>query len=131
MTFARIRALTTQKSSLEAIAKGIVADVVSAMDLQLDQCVKTMRTEPPPKPDSKYIRTHMYATGWTRTDIRQIHEGLVGSVLQEHDIRYTEFVGGDESGRGQQSQHKVTGWPLLAEALRTGYAARIKGAVRG
>jgi len=127
---ARIRALTTQKASLDAIARGVVGEVVSVMDKQLDNTVTRLKMEPPPKPGSTYIRTHRYSQGWTRTDVRQTREGLVGTLVRSLDIRYDVFVGGDEQGRGQQEQHKMTGWPLVAEVLRTGYADALRRAIR-
>ena len=113
---ARIRALTKKPTRLQALANNLLGEVVQVMDRQLDDAVDIMKTEPPPKPDSTYVRTHNYQRSWKRSDVRLRGSGLVGTI--RNDMRYAVFVGGDESGTGQLDMHASTGWPLLATALR-------------
>ena len=116
MTVARLRTLTRKPTRLQAIANNLLGEVVQVMDRRLDTALKTMQTEPAPKPDSTYVRTHIYARNWRRTDVRLTGAGLVGTI--SNPVRYALFVGGNEAGLGQVPMHRDTGWPLLAVALR-------------
>lgn len=126
----RIRALTSQKSLLDAKARGIVLNVIEGMNRQLDDAVKELRMEPPPKAGSRYIRTHRYSTGFANGGVTETREGLVGRLVRDIPIDYVEAVGGNESGNNQWEMHNTTGWPLIAEVLRTGYQDRLKRALR-
>lgn len=126
----RIRALTTQKSLLDARARGIVANVIEGMNQQLDNTVKGLRMEPLPKDGSRYIRTHRYSTGFVNLGVTQTREGLVGRLGRDIPIDYVEKVGGNEAGNNQWEMHNTTGWPLIAEVLRTGYQDRLRKAIR-
>lgn len=126
----RIRALTSQKSLLDARARGIVANVIEGMSQQLDDTVNKLRMEPAPKAGSRYVRTHRYSGGFVNLGVTQTREGLVGRLGRDINISYVEPVGGNESGNNQWEMHNTTGWPLIAEVLRTGYRDKLKKAVR-
>lgn len=119
---ARIRALTKAPDRLQKIANNLLGEAVATMDIQLDQALDTMQTEPGLKPGSRYVRTHTYRDSWERSDVRLTGSGLVGTLSSDavdpHGEHYTAKVGGDEQGVGQLEMHKETGWPLVAEALR-------------
>lgn len=140
MTVARIRSLTRKPTRLKAIADGLLGEVVVLMDRQLDDALKIMQTEPPPKLDSSYIRTHTYQRSWRRTDVRSTSSGLIGTLnsdaIDPEGKHYSEIVGGDESGEGQLGMHRDTGWPLVAVALREGelggrsFSSKLRAVIR-
>jgi hypothetical protein len=92
------------------------------MDDQVIAAVRIMRTEPPPKADSTYERTHQYSGSWDPIPPHPGKGGLVagirGNAVDPRGHNYTVYVGGDDVGIGQQPQHAETGWPLAALAIQ-------------
>lgn len=129
MTSARIRALTRPTNRLQKMADNLIGEVIAVMDTQIDTALDILRTEPPPKVGSDYVRTHTYQRGWERSDVRLIGTGLVGTIsndaIDPKGRAYSRLVGGDEAGTGQLPMHRDTGWPLMAVALREGVVGGI------
>lgn len=130
----RIRSLTKQKTFTRATADHLLGEVVATMDKQIDDAIDRLRTYPPEKPGSIYVRTGTLGRSWSRTDVRLTRSGLIATVTNDavdpRGREYSGWVHGDEQGAGQQEQHASTGWPLAAEVLRTGYAQALRKAVR-
>lgn len=122
-TFTRARG-RPGKSKLDNMAANLRSELEQAMISQILTAVDIMNEEPPPKPDSKYERTHRYSTSWIpffpRRQGDRLVAGISGNAVDERGHNYTVWVGGDEAGFGQQAQHTETGWPLAAIALRGG-----------
>lgn len=119
-TFSKI-SRTTRKGSLEKMATNLRSELQQAMIEQVLQAVDIMQEEVPEKPDSTYVRTGNYQRSWTPVFPRQQGDRLVAGIAGSgwdgrHD--YTVYVGGDETGFGQQEQHATTGWPLASLAIR-------------
>lgn len=134
MTQGRIRALTKPKLLAKMSGKGLLGEIIAFMDGHLDDAVKQMKQYPPPKADSKYVRTYVYMNSWLRTDVRLVKDGLIGNIesdaVDPYGAHYSELVGGDDAGAGQLAMHATTGWTLMAEVLRTGYIPGLKRVIK-
>lgn len=116
------RARAHRDSKLDKMAASLVNEIKDSMDDQVIQAVRIMHTEPPPKASSTYERTHKYSTSWEPIPAHLGKGGLVagirGNAVDPRGHNYTVYVGGDETGTGQQPQHAETGWPLAALAIQ-------------
>lgn len=139
---ATFRRLSGKHNKLERMAVNIVSETQQAMLSQVLQALDIMRSEPPLKLGSKYVRTHKYSTSWQpvfpHASGGRLEAGIQGNAVDPYGANYTELVGGDSEGRGQLEMHYNTGWPLAKEALNgvaptgvrlTSFADRMKQAV--
>jgi hypothetical protein len=130
----RIRAVTKPKQRLDVLARNALGEVVTFMDAHLDRSIKRLQQYPPPRPGSRYVRTYTLRGAWRNSGVRLTREGLVGSVsndaIDPYGSHYAELVHGDDAGMGQLGLHRGTGWPLMAEVLRTGYRDGVKRAIQ-
>ena len=125
----RVRALTKRPRFLEVQARNALEEVKEFMDDRLERAYDVMTTYPDPKPGSRYVRTNDYKSHWKVTPAHETQDGLIGTL--HNNLRYAVYVGGDETGQGQQEQHDETGWPLLSQAIdRPTYRRGLQSVVR-
>lgn len=118
-TFTRARG-TKGHSKLDNMAANLLSELQQAMIEQVNQAIDIMQAPVPEKPGSTYVRTGDYQRSWIPFFPRRQGDRLVAGISgNAFDGRhnYTVYVGGDESGFGQQPQHAETGWPLARLAL--------------
>lgn len=136
----RVRTLTKKPQRLEAIAKGIVPRVLDEMDMHCTEVAQYLRV-PHHKPDSKYIPTFRYTDSVEEVDAHETKAELVAGIsVDARDDRghnYTVYVGGDETGEGQQTGW-VGPWPIIADSVRGGgstgipeWRQRIRKVIKG
>jgi hypothetical protein len=115
------RRLAGRRRNIASVGVAIVSEVQDAMNAQILTAVDIMRSEPPPKAGSKYIRTHTYANSWrpifARASGGRLEGGISGNAVDPSGTNYTERVGGDKHGEGQIQMHADTRWPLAVDAL--------------
>lgn len=131
---ARIRSVTKPSRRLELASKGLLSELVSFMDQHTDKALTVLKTYPPPRGGSNYVRTFTLQRAWRRTDTRLTNAGLITGISNDavdpRGSHYSELVHGSESGMGQLSIHSETGWPLMAEVLRAGYVQGLKRTIK-
>lgn len=68
-----------------------------------------LQAYPPPKRNSRYIRTMRLKHGWT---LRFVRSGLVSQIVVSNNVEYVKWVVGsfDQRRDYQTQMHKTTGW---------------------
>lgn len=126
MTSVRFRALTANSKQIRSDA--IIAGFGQAQKKWAEGVKAKVSVQPPPIPDSRYVRTGDLVKGWKITGPLLSASGL--TVRLNNATRYVRYVYGDEQGRGQVRVHQGR-WVLLSDAIdRDGYVQLMRDVVK-
>lgn len=119
----RIRSLTKQKRRRQVNEANALRVILKEMDIHAEAVAEYLKI-PHHKLGSKYQPTFRYTDSVEAVPAHETKAELVAAVRVNavelaRNKNYTVYVGGDETGEGQQTGW-VGDWPIIAEAVRGG-----------